>query len=459
VVNLATYRGNKVAMKQVSSAREQTPVLPSPPPLPPLPSAQLLTVTEENVLRFRHECFLMKNLAHPNVVKLVGVCWSEDLFACCLEFVENGSLEDWLRRTAGGKKYVPPKMPVIGKKKKKKKGPSLAAVTLMGFDHNGQYDESEHTETDAAKMAEATKMMNDWWVQRMNPRFGFSPVLGEGSAPLELNVQCLYALDEASGRGRGIGHCIIDATPAQTMGFYADRRNKTHVGAEVIDSTYTTSLELLQLADKEVLYRSVFKRTKGEDGYVRAPVRASSGGRVRRVLRAGGLPPTSPSCLPASIAGFLVRANAHPKLLERFCLAPATNSVRSRRYNFFTSTGYSVEDERRPVSPGKIRMDNLFCLLVREAPGTEGKRSEVLRMSLIDPKVPITASSSAVASQVAQMIIATPLVEMKREVAKLLSMQSRIEEEVVEVELTWKGGLWKMALEAALGVQYLHHHR
>jgi hypothetical protein len=45
----------------------------------PLFRAQLLTVTEENVLRFRHECFLMKNLSHPNVVKLVGVCWSEDM--------------------------------------------------------------------------------------------------------------------------------------------------------------------------------------------------------------------------------------------------------------------------------------------------------------------------------------------------------------------------------------------
>jgi len=104
-------------------------------------------------------------------------------------------------------------------------------------------------------------------------------------------------------------------------------------------------------------------------------------------------------------------------------------------------------------------MDNLFCLLVREAPGTEGKMSEVLRMCLIDPKVPTTASSSAAASQIAQMLIAAPLVQMKRDVAKLLASQSRIEEEVVEVELTWKGGLWKMALEAALGVQYLHHHR
>ena len=47
----------------------------------------------------------MKSLRHPNIVKLVGVCWKDSLFACCLEFVENGSLEDWLRRTAGGKAY------------------------------------------------------------------------------------------------------------------------------------------------------------------------------------------------------------------------------------------------------------------------------------------------------------------------------------------------------------------
>jgi hypothetical protein len=55
VVNLATYRGAKVAVKQ------------------------LLTVTDENVTRFRHECFLLKNLAHPHVVKLVGVVWDSDM--------------------------------------------------------------------------------------------------------------------------------------------------------------------------------------------------------------------------------------------------------------------------------------------------------------------------------------------------------------------------------------------
>ncbi|GMI38373.1 hypothetical protein TeGR_g13291, partial [Tetraparma gracilis] len=120
VVNLGNYRGIKVAVKQ------------------------LLTVNEENVLRFRHECFLMKNLSHPNVVQLVGVCWSEELFACCLEFAENGSLEDWLRQTAGGKVYRRAKTPVIGKRKLKDEGPSLADVTFKGFNHNGDDGGKRH---------------------------------------------------------------------------------------------------------------------------------------------------------------------------------------------------------------------------------------------------------------------------------------------------------------------------
>jgi len=45
------------------------------------------------------ECFLMKNLRHPNIVKLVGVCWEDTMFACCLEYVSNGSLDDWLKNT------------------------------------------------------------------------------------------------------------------------------------------------------------------------------------------------------------------------------------------------------------------------------------------------------------------------------------------------------------------------
>ena len=50
-VHLAEYKGAKIALKR------------------------LITIEKENVERFRFECFLMKDLRHPNIVKLVGVCW------------------------------------------------------------------------------------------------------------------------------------------------------------------------------------------------------------------------------------------------------------------------------------------------------------------------------------------------------------------------------------------------
>ncbi|GMI37420.1 hypothetical protein TeGR_g5081 [Tetraparma gracilis] len=159
VVNLATYRGTKVAMKQ------------------------LLTVNEENVLRFRHECFLTKNLSHPNVVKLVGVSWDESLFACCLEFVENGSLEFWLRLTAGGKKFVSAKK--VGKKKQKEKRPTLAEATFKGFDHNGEFNPAEHTDVDRAKKAEVEQLVHGWWMERMNPKVGWEEMLKEDKSRLD----------------------------------------------------------------------------------------------------------------------------------------------------------------------------------------------------------------------------------------------------------------------------------
>ena len=50
-VHLAEYRGKKFAMKK------------------------FILIDKENVERFRFECFVMKDLRHPNIVKLVGVCW------------------------------------------------------------------------------------------------------------------------------------------------------------------------------------------------------------------------------------------------------------------------------------------------------------------------------------------------------------------------------------------------
>ena len=52
-----------------------------------------------------------------------------------------------------------------------------------------------------------------------------------------------------------------------------------------------------------------------------------------------------------------------------------------------------------------------------------------------------------------------PLAELKQDVERLVEAYEPPEHRVESLELTWKGGLWRMALEAALGVQYLHHHR
>ncbi len=79
VVYLGVYNGKKVAVKQ------------------------LLQIDEESVERFRFECFLMKSLRHPHVVVFVGAVWHVEMLACCLEFVENGTLEDWINKTTFGK--------------------------------------------------------------------------------------------------------------------------------------------------------------------------------------------------------------------------------------------------------------------------------------------------------------------------------------------------------------------
>jgi hypothetical protein len=257
-------------------------------------------VNEENVLRFRHECFLTKNLSHPNVVKLVGVCWSEDLFACCLEFVENGSLEFWLRLTAGGKKWVAAKKPVIGKnkKKQKKKRLRLSEVVFKGFDHNGEFNPAEHTDVDRAKKEEAEKVLHDWWMQRMNPKMGWTEMLQEDGSRLDHSMSGYHTYDHESHCGRAMAHCYVNATPAQVAGCYADPRNND-LSSEVLESSYTTLVGFFEIpipiptiSDRESLYRSVWFRNGQDNSIVslsytvedeRKPV---VGGKVRIEWRA-----------------------------------------------------------------------------------------------------------------------------------------------------------------------------
>jgi hypothetical protein len=107
-----------------------------------------------------------------------------------------------------------------------------------------------------------------------------------------------------------------------------------------------------------------------------------------------------------------------------------------------------------------VRIESLFSMVVKESPGTEGERSEVWRMSRTDFKFGkgLGFVNSLAATKTAELIVA-PLEALKLNVERLVKEYKPPEHVVEELDLTWKGGLWRMALEAALGVQYLHRHR
>ena len=139
-----------------------------------------------NVCAPRFECFLMKSLRHPNIVKLVGVCWEDSLFACCLEFVENGSLEDWLRRTAGGTAYDPSKK----KKKKEEVEMLLAESVYRGFDHDGKYDPTLLTAEDLTQLDENLVMSERFSAECSTGASKWEAKLGPADQPLEGGAQC-----------------------------------------------------------------------------------------------------------------------------------------------------------------------------------------------------------------------------------------------------------------------------
>jgi hypothetical protein len=407
-VNLAIYRGGKVAMKQ------------------------LLTVNQENVLRFRHECFLMKNLSHPNVVKLVGVCWDDSLFACCLEFVENGSLEDWLRRTPGGMAYKPPKKKIVKGKKGKKnkaakaaeKGPSEAEVAFKGFNHDGQYNPGEHTELDKEKLAEGKALVDAGWNDRYNPKKGWEEMKNEDGSRLEGGVACFTKYESKIRCGMGLAYIVINAAPKQVMARFMDSRNSQVEKVGFEGNTFTSGLYFSVLpspypaiSDRETLYRSVGDSSN----------------------------PSSSSSLRSLSLALLQVAFQDDK----------------DGYNF-SGCGYSVTDERQPVGKGHVRAETLFCIVLKEVRNSDGAQTEVWRMSRVDPKFAkglgfINSRAASLGSKYASK----PLLVLKEDVERLVEEYEPplVENDQGEQLLTWKGHLWRMALEAAVGVQYLHHHR
>ncbi|GMH53289.1 hypothetical protein TrRE_jg4850, partial [Triparma retinervis] len=81
-VHIAAYKNDEVALKRITQ------------------------IDADSIQRFRFECFIMKDLRHPNIVRLIGVCWDDFMMGCCLEYVDNHTLEFWLREEAKKKAAI-----------------------------------------------------------------------------------------------------------------------------------------------------------------------------------------------------------------------------------------------------------------------------------------------------------------------------------------------------------------
>jgi hypothetical protein len=260
---------------------------------------------------------------------------------------------------------------------------------------NNEFDAREHTELDRKRYKEANELIATSWKDRFNPKKGWTAVRNEDGSHHDGGVTGFMRFDSASGAGYSIAHCIIDVHPKQVMAVFEDDRNS------VLDT---------------VCYERTY--TKGLFAVV----------------------------IPIHTLG----------VSDREMLYWSTRFV-DDEYNYGI-VGYSVDDDRFPPVKGRVRADSLFCQIMKEVQGSEGARCEVWRFNRMRPKFSIGLANSLAAKQAAKFN-ALPLVRLKKNSEVLVAAYVPPPVEQGEQRLTWEKHLWKWALEAALGVQYLHHHR
>eukprot|EP00002_Diphylleia_rotans_P032501 TRINITY_DN6834_c0_g1_i1.p1 TRINITY_DN6834_c0_g1~~TRINITY_DN6834_c0_g1_i1.p1 ORF type:complete len:423 (+),score=68.55 TRINITY_DN6834_c0_g1_i1:140-1270(+) len=74
-VLLGTYKGTQVAVKKLLRQK----------------------MNQKGISDFRREVLVMKNLDHPNILKMVGICVQQPNLCIVLEYMSNGSVEDLLK--------------------------------------------------------------------------------------------------------------------------------------------------------------------------------------------------------------------------------------------------------------------------------------------------------------------------------------------------------------------------
>ena len=330
VVNLAKYNGQKVAMKQ------------------------LITINDENVSRFRHECFLMKTLRHPNIVKLVGVCWEDSMFACCLEFVENGTVEDWLKKTAGGDKAS-----VENDKYKKQ-----CEETYLGWGDSDEYDASVFNAKDKGFIEQHLSTIEFYEAECLGSELATSawePCRQEDGSGFEQGARGWWRVH--AGWAETFSVIEIDAKPSQAMDANISLNDANQVLAEV---------------DFERIESSYMHRVKWSN---------------------------TPFPPPLSARELLLR-----QLYQK------------RSGGSFMSAGYTVDDERKPLAKGGVKLNTEVGTFMRAKEGSNGEICEVLRFVRVRPNFGLVLGVilNAVFAKKSANYSVLPLIVMKNQTERRL---------------------------------------
>jgi hypothetical protein len=204
----------------------------------------------------------MKNLRHPNIVRLIGVCWDDEMFACCLEYVENGTLEDWLRRTTRGTRraslLVQDEAATLAQQEEEKRAKMIETLR-NGYDHDGEsYDPSLITPEDERNgnsiMSTILQYEKDIAAEAAgSARASWAQTLEDGHGVLPLGVEGWWRYNSSTHFGETLARVTIDAPPLQVMGLFRGgfwRSNSGVQANQLISRKKNTGIELVKVEKK-----------------------------------------------------------------------------------------------------------------------------------------------------------------------------------------------------------------
>ena len=311
----------------------------------------------------------MKNLRHPNIVKLVGVCWDDSMFACCLEYIDNGTLEDWLRKTVKTAKKQQQK-----KKTKTKPSPALppreltlSEVFFKGYDASVCVDSNltlEQLVLSDSILKRVAKCSEE--CLSFPEKFKWSPILNEDHSPLHRGIKSFSRYSSSTHFGQAFAYAEVHARPAQVFAHYRDPRfsgSDDLSTTETLEMSSTSSLQYMYsqqstagVSDRDLLWRGV----------------------VRKLPNGGGI----------------------------------------------AELTYSTEDARKPVLPGVVRMEMEFAMICREKEESGGQVTEVLRYSRINPKMGGLATLvNGLVAKKAASAVSGPLVKQKGDILEFFEQK------------------------------------